>query len=132
MPDAPTGVSATAGGHLGLGQLHGAECQRGSAITGYTVTATDTTTPANGGQTASGAASPITVTGLTNGDAYTFTVTATNGNGTGAASTASAPVTPSDVPDAPTGVSATAGQRLGLGQLHGAVQRAARPSPATR
>ena len=75
------------------------------------MTATDTTTPANGGQTASGSSSPITVSGLTNGDAYTFTVTATNGVGDGAASSATSAVTPSDVPDAPTGVSATAGNQ---------------------
>ena len=35
------------------------------------------------------------MTGLTNGDSYTFTVTATNGNGAGAASGASNAVTPS-------------------------------------
>ena len=40
----------------------------GSTVRSYTVTATDTTTPANGGQAASGAASPITVTGLSAGD----------------------------------------------------------------
>jgi 5'-nucleotidase len=57
-------------------------------------TAADLTNPANGGQTATGSASPITVTGLTNGDSYTFTVTATNAQGTGPASTASNAVTP--------------------------------------
>jgi hypothetical protein len=81
----------------------------GSAISGYTVTATDSTNPGNGGQSATGSGSPITVTGLTNGDAYIFTVTAANGNGNGAASAASSPVTPSGLPGSPTGVSASAG-----------------------
>lgn len=46
-------------------------------ITSYTVTANP------GGVTASGTASPITVTGLVNGTHYTFTVTATSNAGTG-------------------------------------------------
>ena len=54
----------------------------------------------------SGAGSPIVVSGLTNGDSYTFTVTATNGVGTGSASAASTPVTPATVPDPPTDVTA--------------------------
>jgi PKD repeat protein len=66
----------------------------GSPITGYTVTATDNTTPANGGQTATGTTSPITVTVLTNGDSYIFTVTATNAVGTGPASAPSTSVVP--------------------------------------
>jgi len=59
--------------------------------------------------TPDGSTTSCTVSGLTNGTAYTFTVTATNGDGTGAASAASNSVTPIAVPDAPTGVSATAG-----------------------
>ena len=51
--------------------------------------------------TASGAASPITVTGLTNGDTYSFTVTATNVSGTGPASGAATgdPLHGSECPD---------------------------------
>jgi hypothetical protein len=81
----------------------------GSPITSYKVTATDTTTPANGGQTATGTASPLTVTGLTDGDTYTFTVTATNSGGTGPPSAASNAVVPATVPGVPTIGTATAG-----------------------
>ncbi len=70
----------------------------GSPISGYTVTAADSTTSANGGETCTttGALNCI-VTGLTNGDSYTFTVTATNGIGTGPSSSPSSPVTPAAV-----------------------------------
>lgn len=93
VPSAPTGVTATAG--AGSAQVSfGASGANGSPITSYTVTANDLTNPAQGGQTASGTASPITIGGLTNGDSYTFTVTATNGVGTGPASAPSNQVTP--------------------------------------
>ena len=57
-------------------------------ITSYTVTSSP------GSVTASGANSPITVSGLTAGTSYTFTVTATNANGISAATSASNSVTP--------------------------------------
>ena len=57
----------------------------GSPITGYTVTASDSTTPANGGETCTcdQRSAQLHVTGLTNGDSYTFTVAATNASGPG-------------------------------------------------
>jgi hypothetical protein len=81
-PGGPTAVLATAGPQSAQVSFT-APAADGSPISSYTVTATDQTTPANGGQTASGPGSPITVSGLTSGDTYTFTVTATNAIGTG-------------------------------------------------
>ncbi len=75
----------------------------GIAITQYTVTSSP------GGFTASGASSPVTVTGLTDGTPYTFTATATNIAGTGPASVASAAVTPTGLPGVLTITSVTAG-----------------------
>ena len=60
----------------------------GATITKYTVTASP------GSITQDCASSPCTVTGLTNGTAYTFTVTATNSAGGGDSSTASPSATP--------------------------------------
>lgn len=108
-PGAPTGVTATAGNASATVSFTAPASDGGSAVTGYTVTATDTTTGANGGQTATGTVSPVTVKGLTNGDSYTFTVTATNVAGPGPASASSNAVTPLSVPGAPTIGHATAG-----------------------
>jgi hypothetical protein len=88
VPGAPTGAVGTAGGGQVSVAFTAPAYNGGSAITGYTVTASP------GGANASGATSPLVVTGLTNGTPYTFTVTATNLAGTGAASTASTAVTP--------------------------------------
>lgn len=66
-----------------------------SSITSYTVTAST-------GQTASGATSPIVVTGIATGATPTFTVTANNTGGTSLSSSASSSVTVTTVPAAPT------------------------------
>ena len=88
VPSAPTIGTATAGDTQATVTFTAPTSNGGSAITGYTVTSSP------GGFTGTGAGGPITVTGLTNGVAYTFTVTATNTAGTGSASAASNSVTP--------------------------------------
>ena len=109
VPYTPTIGTATGGNAQATVGFTPPSNNGGSTITSYTVTATDSTTPAHGGQTQSGSSSPITVTGLTNGDSYTFKVTATNAVGTGAASAASNAVVPLTVPDAPVIGTATGG-----------------------
>jgi hypothetical protein len=88
VPGAPTIGTATAGDTTATVAFTAPGSNGGSAITSYTVTSTP------GSITGTGSSSPITVTGLTNGTAYTFKVAATNGVGTGTQSAASNSVTP--------------------------------------
>jgi hypothetical protein len=110
-PGAPSEVTALAGDGQATVAFAAPASEGGSAISAYTVTAADSTTDGNGGQTCTWTAGPLTCTvaGLTNGDSYTFTVTATNSVGTGPASAASNPVTPVTLPGAPESPAATAG-----------------------
>jgi hypothetical protein len=88
-PSAPTIGTATAGNANASVTFTAPTYTGRSTISSYTVTSSP------GGLTGTGASSPITVSGLTNGTAYTFTVTATNAAGlTSAASAASNSVTP--------------------------------------
>jgi uncharacterized repeat protein (TIGR02543 family) len=105
VPDAPTGVTAVAGNGEVTITFTAPSDNGGSAISGYRVTST----PGNIVKTTDTDATTVVVTGLTNGTSYTFTVEALNAAGYGSASSASEAVTPKTVPDAPTGVTAVAG-----------------------
>ena len=91
-PDAPTQVIATAGDAEAVVNWT-APPDNGATISSYTVTAVE-----DGSKTCLSNAAPVatlcTVTGLSNGSAYSFTVTATNSAGTSPASAASNSVTP--------------------------------------
>ncbi|MDX3775561.1 Ig-like domain-containing protein [Chromatiaceae bacterium AAb-1] len=88
VPGAPVIGSAVAGSEQATVTFTPPSSDGGAPITSYTVMSS------SDGISASGSASPIVVTGLTNGVAYSFTVTATNTAGTSAASAASNVVTP--------------------------------------
>jgi len=104
-PGAPTNVVAVGSNGQVTLNFTAPASNGGSAITGYTATASP------GGTTgvSIGNNTNITVTGLINGVSYTFTVTATNGAGTSPPSSPSNAATPITVPRAPTNVVATGG-----------------------
>ena len=87
-PDPATGVTGTAGNEQVDVSFTSPSDVGGADITGYRVT--DST----GAFGATGSASPITVTGLTNGTSYTFNVWAINPFGWSSPSDASASVSP--------------------------------------
>ncbi len=102
-PAAPTSVAGTADNAAVDLTWTAPTAAGGGAVTDYVVeyssnngaswsTFTDGTSATTG----------TTVTGLTNGTTYVFRVSAVNSFGAGTASTVSGPVTPSDVPTAPT------------------------------
>jgi len=96
VPGAPTIGTATGGNAQASVTFTAPANDGGFAITGYRVTSSP------GGLTATGASSPIVVTGLTNGTAYTFTAAAQNSIGYGSESAASNSVTPEAPSTTPT------------------------------
>jgi hypothetical protein len=90
-PNAPTIGTATGGDASASVTFTPPTNVGGSAISLYSALSTP------GGVVASAASSPISVTGLTNGTAYTFAVWATNTYGPSAYSAASGSVTPTAV-----------------------------------
>ncbi len=113
-PDAPTGATATAG--IGRADVSWTDSAYdwGFGISGYTVTATDSTNALNGGQTCTGASTSCTVLGLTPGDSYTFAVVA-NSTPDSASSAPSNAVNPTSVPvvtTSPTTQTAAAGSTV--------------------
>lgn len=89
VPGAPGGVTAVAGNGQASVSWSAPSSDGGSAILGYTVTASP-----GGAKVIAGLATSALVTGLANGTAYTFTVHAKNAVGDGPESAPSSPVTP--------------------------------------
>ena len=88
VPGAPAGVAASAGNGQATITFNAPASDGGSPIVSYWVTSSP------GNIIGSGSSSPIIVTGLANGTAYTFVVSATNSYGTGPNSSSSNSVTP--------------------------------------
>ncbi|HSP80135.1 MAG TPA: fibronectin type III domain-containing protein [Myxococcaceae bacterium] len=104
-PGAPTDVVVTAGDAEATVEWLAPADQGSSPLTGYEVTAS----PEIPKVSVDASTTLATVTGLTNGTAYTFTVRALNAVGAGPASAASSPVTPRSIPGAPRNVATTPG-----------------------
>ena len=106
LPGAPAAPAVVAG-NAQISVSFTAPTDAGSAITSYRASCTSS----NGGvaRTNSQPASPIVVSGLSNGRTYTCRVAAFNAGGAGPSSPASAPTVPTSVPSAPARPGAVAG-----------------------
>ncbi|MDR9453891.1 MAG: fibronectin type III domain-containing protein, partial [Wenzhouxiangella sp.] len=103
LPQSPTGIGASASDGQASVSWTAPVDDGGAVITGYEVTSTPD------GLACTTSTTACTVTGLTNGTAYTFSVVAINMLGAGPVSVSSAAVTPLGAPAPPTGVNASVG-----------------------
>lgn len=103
-PDAPPAPSAVPGDTT-VDLTWSPPAQNGAPITAYLVTAQP------GGQVTTCAGTACTITGLTNATEYTFSVVAVNAAGESPPGASSAPVRPDVIPEAPTGLTVTRGDR---------------------
>jgi titin len=101
-PDAPPAPTVVAGDAQITVTFSAPASDGGSPITAYNATCTSSDGGDAGSLANTGAVTPITVTGLTNGKSYTCTVDATNADGTSPESDPSSPsVVPAGFPSAP-------------------------------
>jgi hypothetical protein len=110
-PGAPSNVTGVAGNGQVTVSWSAPTSIGSGVITGYKAKAVSDT--AKSCQWTTGNLS-CTITGLTNGTAYTFMVSASNGAGPGAYSQASGTVTPATVPGAPSNVTASLASGAGV------------------
>lgn len=109
-PSAPTGLSASRGNASARVTWAVPVSTGTSAVTGYRVRRfAGTTRTVQSTTTVAASARSLTVTGLTNGTAYSFDVTAVNAGGPGRPTARSAAVTPAAAPGAPAPGTATSG-----------------------
>ncbi len=109
VPAAPTSLSATPGNAQVSLSWFAPTNNGGSTITDYKIEySSNAGTSWNTFTDGTSTGTTVTVTGLSNGQAYQFRVSAVNTAGTGAASS-TVDATPRTVPAAPTGLSATPG-----------------------
>ena len=94
-PSPPTNTSALRGNGQGIISFDPSSSAGSSPITGYTVISSP------GNLSFTGSSSPITVSGLNNGTAYTFIVVANNSIGSSSSSTPTNQIIPATIPNAP-------------------------------